>query len=180
MIGLACCASNVITVVLTEKWLPCVSFMQVFCITYLFWPIHTANLNAIQAMGRSDLFLKMEIWKKVIGMILLLCTLFISVKAMAYSLLISTLTSMIINSWPNKKLLNYSFFEQMKDILPSILLASGIGIAVYLIGLLPVRILPLLLIQVTCGGVIYIAGSAVLKLEPYVYVKEIVLSFVRR
>lgn len=68
----------------------------------------------------------------------------------------------------------------MKDILPSILLATGMGIAVYLISLLPVRILPLLLIQVTCGGVIYIVGSAALKLEPYVYVKEIVLSFVRR
>ena len=125
MIGLACCARNIVAIVLTEKWLPCVFFLQIFCITYMFYPIHTANLNAIKAMGRSDLFLKLEIWKKVIGLILLLATLFISVKAMAYSLLISTLTSMIINSWPNKKLLNYSFLEQMKDILPSILLAVG-------------------------------------------------------
>lgn len=106
MIGLACCASNVVTIVLTEKWLPCVFYLQIFCITYMFYPIHTANLNAIKAMGRSDLFLKMEIWKKAVGMVLLLSTMFISVKAMAYSLLISTLASMIINSWPNKKLLN--------------------------------------------------------------------------
>lgn len=84
MIGLACCASNIVVVVLTEKWLPCVFFLQIFCITYMFYPIHTANLNAIKAMGRSDLFLKLEIWKKVIGLILLLATLFISVKAMAY------------------------------------------------------------------------------------------------
>lgn len=180
MIGLACCASNIVAVVLTDKWLPCVCFLKIFCITYMFYPIHTANLNAIKAMGRSDLFLKMEIWKKVIGMALLLSTLFISVKAMAYSLLISTLASMIINSWPNKKLLDYSFLEQMKDILPSILLAVGMGIVVYFIGYLNISILPLLIMQVVCGGVIYVLGSEILKLEPYVYLKEIVFSFARR
>lgn len=180
MIGLACCASNIVVVVLTEKWLPCVCFLKIFCITYMFYPIHTANLNAIKAMGRSDLFLKMEIWKKVIGLILLLATLFISVKAMAYSLLISTLTSMIINTWPNKRLLDYSFIEQMKDILPSILLAVGMGIVVCFIGLFPIPTLPLLFIQVICGGVIYVLGSEIIKLEPYMYVKEIVFSFVRR
>ena len=180
MIGLACCASNIVTVVLTEKWLPCVFFLQIFCITYMFYPIHTANLSAINALGRSDLFLKLEIWKKVVGLVLLFSTIFISVKAMAYSLLISTLTSMIINSWPNKKLLNYSFLEQIKDILPSIILAIGMGAVVYLIGYLPLPTLPLLLTQVICGGVIYLFGSSLLKLEQFVYVKEIVFSFVRR
>ncbi|MGN9011658.1 lipopolysaccharide biosynthesis protein [Oliverpabstia intestinalis] len=180
MIGLACCASNIVTIVLTEKWLPCVFFLQIFCITYMFYPIHTANLNAIKAMGRSDLFLKLEIWKKVIGMILLLSTMFISVEAMAYSLLISTLTSMIINSWPNKKLLNYSFLEQMKDILPSILLALGMGMLVYLVGFLSLPTLFLLLIQVICGGVIYLLGSACLKLEPYVYLQGIIKPMIQK
>ena len=140
----------------------------------MFYPIHTANLSAIKAMGRSDLFLKMEIWKKVIGMILLIATLFISVKAMAYSLLISTLTSMIINSWPNKKLLDYSFMEQMKDILPSILIAIVMGSAVYLIGFLPVPALPLLLIQIISGGILYILGSAFFRLEPFLYLLRII------
>lgn len=180
MIGLACCASNIVVVVLTEKWLPCVFFLQIFCITYMFYPIHTANLNAIKAMGRSDLFLKLEIWKKVIGMVLLLSTMFISVKAMAYSLLISTLTSMIINSWPNKKLLDYSLLEQMKDILPSILLAVGMGVAVYLIGLIPFPTLPLLLIQVVCGGLIYVAGSAIFKLEPFLYLIGIIKPIIQK
>ena len=180
MIGLACCASNIVVVVLTEKWLPCVFFLQIFCITYMFYPIHTANLNAIKAMGRSDLFLKMEIWKKVIGMILLLATLCISVKAMAYSLLISTFVSMIINTWPNKKLLDYSFIEQMKDILPSILLAVGMGVVVYFIGLLNLPTLPLLLIQVICGGVIYVAGSAIFKLEPFLYLIGIIKPIIQK
>lgn len=169
MIGLSCCAENVISLLLTEKWLPSVLFLRICCITYMFYPVHTANLNAIQAIGRSDVFLKLEVIKKVIGGFLLLFTMFISVEAMAYSLLISTLTSMIINSWPNKKLLNYSFLEQMKDILPSILLALGMGGGVYLIGLMNLPILPLLIIQVLWGGAIYIVGSAVLKLEPFVY-----------
>ena len=180
MIGLACCARNVVEVVLTEKWLPCVFFLQIFCITYMFYPIHTANLNAIKGMGRSDLFLKMEIWKKVIGMILLLSTLFISVKAMAYSLLVSTLASIIINSWPNKKLLDYSFLEQMKDILPSICLAIGMGVVVYFIGLFNLPTLPLLLIQVLCGGLIYVAGSATFKLEPYTYLLGIIMPIIQK
>ena len=180
MIGLACCASNIVVVVLTEKWLPCVFFLQIFCISYMFYPIHTANLNAIKAMGRSDLFLKLEIWKKVIGLILLLATLFISVKAMAYSLLISTLASMIINSWPNKKLLNYSFLEQMKDILPSILLSVGMGIIVYFIGYLNIPILPLLIIQVGCGGLIYVAGSAIFRLEPFLYLTGIIKPMIQK
>lgn len=174
MLGLACCASNVVILVLTEKWLPCVFYMQIFCINYAFYPIHTANLNAIKAMGRSDLFLKMEIVKKSMGLLLLLFTMFISVKAMAYSLLFSTLVSMMINSWPNKKLMNYSFLEQMKDISPSILLAIGMGVIVYFIGMINLPILPLLLIQVFCGGIIYIAGSAAFKLEPFIFLLGII------
>lgn len=180
MIGLACCADKVIALILTEKWLPSVFFLQIFCITFMFYPIHTANLNAIKAMGRSDLFLKLEIAKKVIGMILLLSTMFISIEAMAYSLLISALTSMIINSWPNKRLFSYSFLEQMKDIFSSILLAVGMGVVVYLIGLLHIPTLPLLLIQVVCGGVIYLLGSSLLKLEPYAFLVGIIKPMIQK
>lgn len=130
MMGLAFCATSVVDLVLTEKWLPCVPFLQIFCITYMFYPIHTANLNAIKAMGRSDLFLKLEIAKKIVGMILLLSTMWFGVMAMAYSLLVSMITSMIINSWPNRQLLNYSFKEQMIDIFPSVTLAVVMGIAI--------------------------------------------------
>jgi len=93
MIGLAFCAEPIVRLVLTDKWLPCVPYLRIFCVTYLFWPIHTANLNAINSMGRSDLFLKLEILKKIIGMILLLSTMWFGVMAMAYSLLISSFTS---------------------------------------------------------------------------------------
>ncbi len=141
MIGLAFCARPIVQLVLTDKWLPCVPYLQIFCVSYLFWPIHTANLNAIKAMGRSDLFLKIEIIKKFIGMILLIITMNISVMAMAYSLLISGLISQIINSWPNRYLLKYSYIDQIKDILPNIVMALIMGGFVYFISYLNLPIL---------------------------------------
>jgi O-antigen/teichoic acid export membrane protein len=156
MIGLAYCAEPLVRLLLTDKWMSCVPFLRIFCITYMFYPIHTANLNAIKAMGRSDLFLKMEIAKKVVGVTLLLLTMWYGVMAMAYSLLVSSLLSQIINTWPNRKLLNYGYLEQLKDILPSILLAGGMGVCVYFVGLIKVSIILILIFQITVGAVIFI------------------------
>lgn len=177
MMGLAFCATPVVNLVLTEKWLPCVPFLQIFCITYMFYPIHTANLNAIKAMGRSDLFLKLEIAKKIVGLILLLGTMRISVMAMAYSLLVSMITSMIINSWPNKDLLNYSFKEQMIDIFPSVTLAVVMGVSVSFIDKLGFPSALTLLIEVPTGAIIYLIGSILLHLDSFNYLLEIIKSF---
>ena len=134
--------------------MPCVPFLQIFCITYMFWPIHTANLNAIKAMGRSDYFLKLRI-KKIMGLIILVSTMWFGVMAMAYSLLLSSVLSQIINAWPNRKLLKYGYFEQVRDFLPGILLAIGMGICVYCIGFIPVPTSVTLIIQIFVGAVIY-------------------------
>lgn len=184
MMGLAFCAEPIVTLILTEKWLPCVPFLRIFCITYMFYPIHTANLNAINAMGRSDLFLKLEIAKKIVGITLLFSTIWFGVMAMAYSLLVSCVLNQIINSWPNKKLLNYGYLEQLKDILPGILLALFMGICVYFVSFLPISIYLILVIQVVLGATIYIGNSAILKLDAFEYlwntVKEIVEKKKRR
>lgn len=180
MMGLAFCAAPIVQLILTDKWLPCVPYLQIFCLTYMFWPIHTANLNAINSLGRSDLFLKLEIVKKVVGMILLLCTMRISVMAMAYSLIISSILSQIINSWPNRRLLNYGYLEQLRDILPAILLAVGMGVLVSFIRLLGLNPALTLVIQIPLGAVIYIAGSVILKLESFEYLLDMVKGFTRR
>lgn len=173
MMGLAFTANNVIKILLTDKWSASVPYLIVFAITYMFWPVHTANLNAIKAMGRSDLFLKLEIIKKAVGVILLLLTFRISVWAMALSFLISGVISQIINAWPNRKLLNYSYLQQFKDILPSIVLAVVMGIIVYLINFLRLPTLVTLIIQIILGAIIYIGGSALLKFESISYVIDI-------
>lgn len=180
MMGLAFCAEPIVQLVLTDKWLPCVPFLRIFCITYMFYPIHTANLNAIKAMGRSDLFLKLEIAKKVVGMVLLLSTMWFGVMAMAYSLLVSSVLSQIINSWPNRKLLNYGYLEQLKDILPGIVLAVLMGCCVSLISLLGLSNVVTLLIQIPLGAVIYIAASAVLHLESFEYLMDMIRPTVRK
>lgn len=176
MIGLAFCARPIVQLVLTDKWLPCVPYLQIFCVSYLFWPIHTANLNAIKAMGRSDLFLKIEIIKKFIGMILLIITMNISVMAMAYSLLISGLISQIINSWPNRYLLKYSYIDQIKDILPNIVIALIMGGFVYFISYLNLPILVSLVVQILSGGIIYLILSILTKNDSFIYLINILKS----
>ncbi len=180
MMGLAFCAEPIVKLVLTDKWLPCVPFLRIFCITYMFWPVHTANLNAINAMGRSDWFLRLEIVKKITGMIILLSTMWFGVMAMAYSLLLSSVLSQIINSWPNRKLLNYGYLEQVRDFAPGILLAVIMGICVYFVGFLPFSIIITLLIQTVVGAVIYIGVSAILRLEEYEYLVGMVKSFIKK
>lgn len=180
MMGLAFCGRSVVGLVLTEKWLPCVQYMQIFCISYLLYPIHTANLNAIKAMGRSDLFLKLEIEKKIVGVIALLATVFVSVKAMAYSLLFTSVISQIINAAPNKKILDYGYGEQLKDILPSIGLSVIMGILIYPIQNLGFSYLGTLLIQVPLGALIYITGSKLLHIDSFEYLLGIIKSYLKR
>lgn len=177
MMGLAFCAEPIVNIVLTEKWIGCVPFLQIFCIAYMFQPIHTANLNAIKAMGRSDLFLRLEILKKMVGIILLFLTMWFGVMAMAYSLLVTTVASMFINSLPNKDLLDYSFREQMLDILPAVVLAIAMGITVSFVKLLNFGNILTLLIQVPLGVFIYIIGSRLFKLDSFDYLLDIVKSF---
>lgn len=172
MMGLAFCAPPIVRLILTEKWVPCVPYLRIFCITYMFYPIHTANLNAINAMGRSDYFLKLEIAKKVIGMLLLLLTMRISVMAMAYSLLVSMVTSMVINSWPNKKLLKYSFIEQIIDILPNIFIAILMGGVVSTIYIFKLSDVMTLAIQIPLGAIVYIGLSIIFKIEEFQYLKN--------
>ena len=180
MMGLLFCAEPIVRLLLTDKWLPCVPYLRIFCFTYMFWPIHTANLNAIKAMGRSDLFLKLEIIKKVVGLILLFITMRLSVMAMAYSLIFSGILSQIINSWPNWKLLNYNYLEQLRDILPSICISVFMGVCVYFIGFLSLPTLLQLIIQVIVGAIIYIVASIVLKLEEFNYLFGMIKSFKKK
>ena len=174
MIGLAACSKEVVALILTDKWLPCVPYLQIFCFYYMIWPLHTANLNAIKALGRSDMFLKLEIIKKCVGLTLLIITMRISVLAMAISLLFSGACSLIINSWPNRKLLDYRVEEQIKDILPNIIMALVMGVAVYAIGMTPLPVIVRLIIQLLVGMMVYYLLSRATNNETYYYALDII------
>lgn len=171
MMILAACSKNVVMLVLTDKWLPCVPFLCIFCINYMFWPVHTANLNAINALGRSDIFLKLEIIKNIIGIGIVLSTMEYGVMAMAYGTLISGICSQIINAWPNKILLSYSYWHQVKDFMPSIVLAGIAGLVSYGIGsvLENQMLIFVVFLQGVCGIVSYIVLNYLTKNEAFMY-----------
>ena len=177
MVGIACAGEPLIRLILTEKWLPCVPYLQVFCAAMLFFPIHTANLNAIKALGRSDLFLRLEIAKKIVGFALILFTMRISVMAMALSTLADSAICMIINSWPNRKLLEYRYRDQMADILPNILTAAAMGACVWGLGFLPLPDWALVGLQVIAGAAVYIGLSLATKNGSFGYLMSMIQNF---
>ena len=180
MMGLAVCAEPMVRLLLGEEWLPCVPFLRIFCFTYAFYPIHTANLNAIKAMGRSDLFLILEIIKKAVGLAAILSTMWISVMAMAYSLFFTSIFSQIVNSAPNKKLLDYSYLSQLRDMLPQIGLSLGMGAVVYSVQFLGLGDVATLAVQIPLGGILYWTFSRVFHVESYSYVADTVKGYLKK
>lgn len=178
MIGMGVTSYSFVPLILTNKWLPCIPFLWIFCITYIFYPIHTANLNAIKALGRSDLFLQLEICKKTVGLIILFSTMWYGVMVMAYSLLLLSVLSQIINSWPNKKLLNYGYIQQLKDIMPSIILSIFSGFCMYMVNFLNLGQGLTFVIQIGVGFIVYISLSYLLKLEIFNYLFGILRSMI--
>lgn len=173
MIGLAACAKPIVLLLLTDKWLPCVPYIQMLCFSYMLWPIHTANLQAINALGHSDIFLKLEIIKKLIGIISLLISIPFGVITMVFMKIITGIISSFINSFPNKKLLQYSFFHQFIDILPSLvisLIMGGIVFCIdYLISLTNLHLVIRIFIDVCVGGIVYFLLSIVTKNSNFSY-----------
>ena len=175
MFGLAAIAEPVVKLLLTDKWIGCVPYMQILCIVYALYPINTANLQAIKALGKSDYFLKLEIIKKIIGIIVLIFTVSHGVFVMAIGQVYVTILSTIINSFPNRKLLNYGYFEQIKDIFPNLFIAILMFIVVYIIGYLDFNnVFLLMLLQILVGAVFYMFLMSIFKLESYIYLLNII------
>lgn len=182
MAGLAAVASPLVSLLLTDKWLPCVPYIQAYCFTFAFYPIHSCNLQAINAVGRSDIYLKLEIIKKTIGVIALLLAVFVfkSVMAIALSGCVTTLTSCFINAYPNKKLINYSYFEQMRDMLPPFVVSLIMCGIVLLIGTLKLPTIVLLGVQMLSGIVIYLGLSYIFKLKGLTTVIAVVKNLLNK
>lgn len=175
--GLAACAEPIITIMLTEKWLPCVPYLRIFCISYAMYPINTANLNAIKAIGRSDVSLQLEIIKKTIGFLSIIVAMNISPIALAYSLLFSSICAQFINAWPNKKLLGYSLVEQMKDIMPQTILSLIMLSCILCVGVLQINLWGRLGLQISVGIGIYIIGSIILKIDSFIYILNVLKNY---
>ena len=130
LLGLAAIADNLVVILYTEKWIPCIPFLQLFCISECLNILNTANLQALKGMGYAGTLLKLELYKKPVFLVMLIIAMFISPLAIAAANCIYTLYSLIINAGPNKKYLNYSIKEQAKDISDGLLFALIMAICV--------------------------------------------------
>lgn len=168
-VGLLVCSKPVVFLIFSEKWLPSVPYLQLFCLIYILDGIGIVNLNAYKAIGRSDLTLKIECVKTPLYILLLLVAIPFGIMAVAHGAVVGTTIAQFFTALPSKKLFGYPLSQQLRDMLPHLLLSAMMGVCVWLVSLLNLHYLVTLLIQIPLGVIIYIAGSYVLKLEAFSY-----------
>ena len=169
MIGLLTVSKNLVILLLTEKWLLCLPFMWLACLQYALEPVQTANLQAIKALGRSDIILKLEMIKKGYGILILLLTMKYGVFAIALGGVSQTFVATICNTYPNRKLLGYSYREQFKDLSPAVVMSLVMGIIVFFIGSFFHSPLLSLIIQVITGIIVYIILVYLFKRDTFMF-----------
>lgn len=176
LIGVAAIANNLIKVLLTEKWINCVPFLQVFCISFIFYPFYTANLSAVKAIGKSDVFLKLEILKKIIGFIILIISVKFGPFVMALTFLFERIIEVFIDSFPSKKLLGFSIFKQIKCVYSNYIISTIMGICVFLIGNININVVFMLFLQIIAGIILYVLLSILFKNKTFFYLINMVKS----
>lgn len=167
----AVCAEPLVGLLLGEKWLPCVPYLQMYCFIYALLPIHTTNLQILNGVGRSDLFLRLEIIKVAVGLSIMLFTAFClrNLNAIVVGYMVNSILCTFINAAPNKKVIGYAYTEQIRDILPAFILSFiAAGIAFPLSYLALPKVL-LIIVQIVVLGFAYIAIAYVLKVEELEY-----------
>ena len=179
---MAAVASPLVSLLLTEKWLPCVPFMQILCFSFIFSPVEMENIQAIKAIGRSDIVLKLEIVKKTIGILLLIVSVPFGVIAIAWSMMVSCLIAAILNAYPNKKLIGYSIKQQFSDVLPSLIMSLLIFVGVQgLLEILPTSSQWILLLSGCIVAIVfYISTSIIFKVENFRYTMNILLHIIKK
>ena len=179
MIGLLVMSEPIVRLMFTEKWLPCVPYMQIACIQFALEPVQTANVQAVKAMGKGRTYLLMEIVKKVFGIVMIVAVMYQGVMAIAVTAMFVTFFAALVNSTPNRKYLGYTYREQLVDLIPSILLAAAMGICVYGVGRLPVPDLLSIVLQVISGAASYIVLSLFFRVNQFRYLLDMIKNFIK-
>ncbi len=180
MFGLVATSDNIITILFSEKWLCAVPFLRVISIGYCFQILSSANLMAVNAIGRSDISLKLEFVKKPIFLLLLLVGMYFGPLTIAMAVAVNSIFAMIINAWPNRKLINYSLMEQWKDLFPQFMIAIFMSVLVGILGMLDINMYVLFLGQVVLGIMVYLGMSKLFKLEAFNYAERTIKEFLRK
>ena len=177
LVGLAAVATPLVEVLLTEKWLPCVFYLQLLSFSFVLAPVEVENLQAIKAIGRSDLVLKLEIVKKIVGVLLLIVAIPFGVKAIAISFLAGNIFAAIANAYPNRKLLGYRYRQQLLDVLSPLVMSAIMYGAVLAVSFLNLPAMGLLALEILVGAVVYLLLSLITKNESFYYILKTVKGF---
>ena len=163
MVGLAAVADPLIRIVLTDKWEGAIYLLQIICFSMMWYPIHAINLNLLQVKGRSDFFLKLEVIKKVQGVVILCFTIPLGIVAMCYGRIIGSLLSLVYNTYYTKRLIGYGYWAQMKDLLHILVHSLVMGVIVWLVvqGLESQWLQ--LFVGIVVGAAYYVVGAKLMK-----------------
>lgn len=174
LVGLAAIANPFILILITEKWQSSVVYLQILCFAFMWTPIQMLNLDLMKVKGRSDLLLKLEIIKKILGISILIISIPFGLIYMCVGQVITALISVTINTYYTSKLLKVGFSNQLNDLLPSFLYATTMGIIVYLCTLVIKNLWLQMLVGVTVGACYYYFISVITKSADLVYLKMLV------
>lgn len=176
MIGMSAVARPFIDIVLGTQWGFCGQLLQIICFAMMWYPIHAINLNLLQVKGRSDLFLRLEIIKKILGITVLCITAPFGLVVMCYGQIFNSIVALVINTYYTGKLINVGFIRQMKDLLPTLLLSLTMFGAILLVnGFIEANIYRLI-IGVLVGIIVYASGSYIFKFKEL----QTLFSLIRR
>ncbi len=175
MLGLAAVAEPMILTLIGKKWEPCVIYLQMLCFVGMLYPLHALNLNMLMVKGRSDLFLRLEIIKKALAVPVIVIAIFLGIKSMIFGMILLSLIAYYLNSYWSGRLIGYSLIAQVKDILPSFMIAALMSMIVFIEGMLfKLTPLPMLIVQITTGAILTVGMCEMFRFKDYLYIKEIV------
>lgn len=163
MVGLAAEAEPLVNILLTDKWSGMVPLLQICCFAFMWHPVHAINLNLLQVLGRSDYFLKLEVWKKALGLCVLLATVPFGIVAICLGQVLMSVVSLFINTYYTKKLIGYGFSEQMRNLFHILVHSLIMGALAYMSSRLMDSHIAQLLVGVTVGALYYFCGAYMLK-----------------
>lgn len=174
MMLMAAIASPLIRVVITAKWDACVPYLQIICFAMMWYPIHAINLNLLQVKGRSDLFLRLEIIKKVVGVCVMCVTIPLGVTAMCFGMVFTSINALFINTYYTGKLINVGYLTQMRDLLPIIFISLLMGVCAYASTWLFSTEWIKLFVAVVIGGIMYLILSIFFAKDEYIEVMNVI------
>ena len=181
MLGMVAVAKPMIYSLIGEKWDSSIIYLQMLCFVGMFYPLHALNLNMLEVQGRSDLFLRLEIIKKILALPIIIIGVIWGIKTMILGMMINTMIAYYLNSYWSGRFIGYPFYSQIKDIFPSLLLAVIMSAVVYTEGLLiPLPMVYILVSQVLTGALIIFGLCEVFRFKDYLFIKEIIKNKINK